>query len=372
MRFLTVMGITYYNSMINQFNLVKQGTLKQEDIDRIERYVNGEANAKEGEYVESLFINGENNLYLLNRINKDWDMMLRDAEQKDVNTSHILDRIHHIILKEETNKNKRPLRRLLRVYMKAAAILLIPLLFAGSLFYHYVSNIYLKNTGEEAITNIYAPYGSRASFTLPDGTTGILNSGSTLAYRLPFSHKRNVKLEGEAWFEVKSDEDNPFTINTGNSVVKVLGTSFNISAYPMESYVEIVLAEGEVEFLDNISGQREIINPSERLIKKGGRINKGYVELEKYISWTEGKLTFRSDPMDEVARRIERWYNVKVIIADKELLKYSFRATFEDDRLEDVLRYLTMTSPISYRITPRTMLPDGSFKKEEITFYKIR
>jgi len=346
--------------------------LKQEDIDRIERYVNGEADDKEREYVESLFVEGERNLYLHNRINKDWDLMLRDDEQKDVDTRHILDRINHVIRKEATNKDKRPLRRLLRIYMKAAAILLIPLLFAGSVLYHYISDRYLKSTGEEAITNIYAPYGSRASFTLPDGTTGMLNSGSTLAYHLPFSNKRNIKLEGEAWFEVKSDEDNPFEINTGNSVVKVLGTSFNISAYPTESYVEIVMAEGEAEFLDNISGQREIIKPSERLIIKGGRINKSNVEPEKYTSWTEGKLIFRGDPMDEVARRIERWYNVKVIIADKELLKYSFRATFEDDRLEDVLRYLTMTSPISYRITPRMVLPDGSFRKQEITIYKIR
>lgn len=346
--------------------------MKQEDIDRIERYITGEADDKEREYVESLFINGESNLYLRNRINQDWDLMLRDAEQKDVHTRYILDRIHHVIRKEETNKNKRPLRKLLRVYMKAAAVLLIPLLFAGSLLYRYVSDKYLKNTGEEAITNIYAPYGSRVSFTLPDGTTGMLNSSSSLTYRLPFTKNRKVKLEGEAWFEVKKDDQSPFLVDAGNSVVCVLGTSFNISAYPNESYVEIVLADGEVEFRDNISGQIEIIKPSERLINKEGNINKSYVEPEKYSAWTEGKLIFKGDPMDEVARRIERWYNVKVIIADKELLKYSFRATFEDDRLEDVLRYLTMTSPISYRITPRTMLHDGSFNKEKIIIYKTR
>ncbi len=346
--------------------------MKQEEIDRIERYINGEADDNERDYVESLFINGESNLYLRNRINKDWDMMLRDAEKKDVDTRHILDRIHHVIRKEETNKNKKPLRKLLRVYMKAAAVLLIPLLFAGSLLYHYVSDKYLKNTGEEAITNIYAPYGSRVSFTLPDGTTGMLNSGSSLTYRLPFIKNRKVKLEGEAWFEVKKDEQSPLLVDAGNSVVCVLGTSFNISAYPNENYIEIVLTEGEIEFLDNIKGQREIMKPGERLINQGGRVSKSYVEPEKYTSWTEGKLIFRGDQMGEVARRIERWYNVKVILADKELLKYSFRATFEDDRLEDVLRYLTMTSPISYRITPRTILHDGSFNKEEITIYKTR
>jgi len=71
--------------------------------------------------------------------------------------------------------------------------------------------------------------------------------------------------------------------------------------------------------------------------------------------------------MVEVARRIERWYNVKVILADKELEKYSFRGTFEDDKLEDVFRLLAMTSPIKYKITPRTLLPDGSYEKEIVT-----
>jgi ferric-dicitrate binding protein FerR (iron transport regulator) len=344
--------------------------LEQEDIDRIERYINGESDDKEREYVESFFINGENNLYLRSRVNKDYDLMIREIESTSADTSHILDRIHQVIRKEETKRNKKPLRRLLRVYMKTAAILLIPLLLAGGLLYHYLSDKYLKNTDEEAVANIYAPYGSRVSFNLPDGTTGMLNSGSSLTYRLPFSQNRNVRLEGEAWFEVKHNEESPFFIDAGSSVIRVLGTSFNISAYPNEDYVEVVLVEGKVEFLDNVREQREILKPGERLVNLGGKIDKFKVDPEKYNAWTEGRLVFRGDPMHEVARRIERWYNVKVIIADKEIENYSFRATFEDDRLEDVLRYLTMTSPISYRLTPQTVMPDGSFKKEEIRIYK--
>ena len=76
--------------------------------------------------------------------------------------------------------------------------------------------------------------------------------------------------------------------------------------------------------------------------------------------------------MAEVARRIERWYNVKVNLADKELEKYSFRATFQDDSLEDVLKLLAMTSPIRYKITPRKLLPDGTYDAEKIIIYKKR
>ncbi len=97
-------------------------------------------------------------------------------------------------------------------------------------------------------STIYAPFGARVSFSLPDGTTGMLNSGSKLSYSLPFKNNRQIKLEGEAWFEVRHDEEYPFEIRTGNSTLKVLGTSFNMSAYPDENYVEVVLQNGKVEF----------------------------------------------------------------------------------------------------------------------------
>ena len=216
---------------------------------------------------------------------------------------------------------------------------------------------------------IYAPMGARVSFNLPDGTTGMLNSGSRLSYCLPFANKRRVKLEGEAWFEVNHDEKHPFEISTGNSILKVLGTKFNVNAYPVENYVEVVLQDGEVEFSENNSSEIVTMLPSERLVFENGNINKSFTDPLKYNAWTEGKLVFRGDPMAEVARRIERWYNVKVNLADKELEKYSFRAIFLDDKLEDVLRFLSMTSPIRYSIAPRELMPDGTYRKQEVTFY---
>ena len=90
----------------------------------------------------------------------------------------------------------------------------------------------------------------------------------------------------------------------------------------------------------------------------------------KYKAWTDGKLIFRGDDMAEVARRIERWYNVTVQLADKDLEKFSFRATFEDDSLDEILRLLSLTSPIGYKVTPGVMKTDGSTEKEIVTLYK--
>lgn len=163
---------------------------------------------------------------------------------------------------------------------------------------------------------------------------------------------------------------NPFEITAGSSVVKALGTSFNISAYPAENYIEVVLNSGKVEYKNSILEDGTILMPSERLVSYFGKISKSVVDPEKYNGWTEGKLVFRGDPMAEVARRIERWYNVKINIADKELEKYSFRATFSGRFTEDVLKFLSMTSPIRYKISKRKLISDGTITKEEVTIYK--
>ena len=151
--------------------------MKQDDFDTIERYINGEADESERKYIESLFLNGENNLYFHNCLNKDWELMLKGDSEPVVNLSHLLDRIHHIIRKNETLKRQNPLQKLIQVYMKAAAILLIPLLVTGGLIYSYMDDRHQTVIDQEVTSMIYAPMGSRVSFNLPDGTTGMLNSG---------------------------------------------------------------------------------------------------------------------------------------------------------------------------------------------------
>jgi transmembrane sensor len=342
-------------------------TLSKEEKEKIERFKSGQADDTETAFVESLFMNGEENFSLRNTLEKDWLKAVNDESASEVKLSHILDRIHHAIRKTEGMNKQKPIQKLLLFYMRAAAILLLPLLLAGGLVFNYIYNQDKPSVDQPVNSTIYAPMGSRISFNLPDGTKGMLNSGSTISYSLPFSDKRQVRLVGEAWLEVTHDENHPFEINTGNSTVKVLGTSLNVNAYPEEKYVEVVLLEGIVLFQNNINQYKAIMDPSERLIFKDGNISKSVTDPAKYNAWTEGKLVFRGDPMTEVARRLERWYNVKIILADKALENYSFRGTFQDDKIEEVLRLLSMTSPIKYQITSRKLMADGTFDKQIIT-----
>ena len=344
--------------------------------EKIERYINGNANNKEKEDVESMFLYGEENCTLRYMVNRDWNKIINEPET-DIDLSHQLDRIHHIIRRNELRNRKKPVQNFLRIYMKIAAILLLPFILSvaiGYKLFNKESNLKTEHSVYTAPDNtvfatIFAPMGARVSFNLPDGSKGMLNSGSTISYSVPFNNNRAVKLEGEVWLEVKKDENNPFEISTGNTSVKVLGTSFNLSAYPAENYVELVLTQGKVDFKAEINKNHIIINPSERLVFQDGLISKTTTDPAKYNAWTEGKLVFRGDPMSEVARRIERWYNVKIVLADKELEKYSFRATFQDDKLEEVLHFLSMTSPIRYKVTPRKVLPDGTYEKEKVAIF---
>lgn len=344
--------------------------LNYKEIDQIEKYIGGTADDKEIAFVELLFSQGADNFGLRNRLEEEWE----SGNHKEIPSKEILngmlDRVHHLIRSKEDQKRKLFAYRIVRIFSRVAATLFLPLLLAGGLAIGYLLQS-PKATLEQSVSSvIHAPMGSRVSFNLPDGTKGWLNSGSSLTYSIPFNGNRKVALNGEAWFDVTPDQQHPFEISAGNSKVKVLGTSFNVSAYQEAQYLEVVLQHGKVEFYQNNVAEKITMAPSQKLVCSNGEVHVTTTDPSKYEAWTEGKLVFRGDNMAEVARRIERWYNVKVVLADKDLETYSFRATFEDDSLEEVMRLLSLTSPIDYKIAPRATKPDGTIGKEIISLYK--
>jgi len=279
---------------------------------------------------------------------------------------HVLSEIHHRIHLKQSAKRSQKIHRLYRSASQIAAILFVPLLVFSTFL------LFDKNESEGQLTmlKVVAPKGARVNFELPDGTTGFLNSGSTLSYSSAFAANRHVQLSGEAYFDVAHDQSHPFVINANSNEIQVVGTKFNLTAYPFEKNTELVLEEGKVLFKS--PGMKSAIDlaPGQRLTEKDGKVELEEVETWKYSAWKEGKLVFRNDSMKELALRISRWYNVDVDIDDSGLEAYTFRGVFEDDPLEEVLRLLKMTSPIDYKIYNRMENTDGTFSRKRVIINK--
>lgn len=345
--------------------------IQQSDIEKLVRFSKGMSDAEETRYVYSLFAEKEDSDELKYYLKDEWKKFLETNEGLDYNLSHLLDSIHHRIHVIENRKKQSITRKIYRWYSVAAAVLMIPLLIAGGIWFTKEPAVETVYVTENPINStIHAPLGSRISFDLPDGTKGWLNSGSSLEYQLPFGNNRQITVQGEAWLDVAKDDSNPFEIYAGRSKVKVLGTKFNLNAYPEENYVEVVLEEGKVEFTAPGINSEVEMKPNDRLIYSNNSVHVAETDPTKYAAWVEGKLMFRSDPLPVVARRIARWYNVEVDLMDKELEKDVIRGTFQDDSLEEVLQYISMTSPLRYRIIERKALDNGTYQKKKVLIYR--
>ena len=278
----------------------------------------------------------------------------------------VLHAIHHRIHLQQSEKQKSTVHQIYHWTSRIAAMLFIPFLLI-SIWFFLNPGI---NTGQATLLQIVAPQGSRVNFELPDGTKGILNGGSQLDYSSGFAANRHVKLSGEAWFDVVHDTKHPFIVDAHKNSVQVVGTKFTLAAWPEDDLTELVLEEGNVLFKSPGTGKVLEVAPGQRIVEKNGEIERSQVETWKYTAWKDGRLIFRNDSMEELARRISRWYNVEVEFDKKGLEEYTFRGVFEDDPLEEVLRLLKMTSPIDFEIHDRQVNTDGSFSRKKVIITK--
>ncbi len=259
-------------------------------------------------------------------------------------------------------------------FQRIAAVILLPLMvYSGYLTYERMGQ---NEEEKEIVQTVTSRQGMVSQFTLADGTKVWLNSGSQLEFPNQFSGStREVKLTGEAFFEVTKNPGQPFRVNAKELNVEVLGTSFNVVSYPEDNQSEVVLVTGKV----GLKAQRGqiikdygVIHPGQRAVynEKDQKVYSENVNTDKYIAWREGNLIFRDDTMDEVVKRLSRWYNVEIVINDPEIKGYIYKATFRNENLEQVLNLLKISAPIDYRITNSKILSNGEFSKPKVYLMK--
>lgn len=229
----------------------------------------------------------------------------------------------------------------------------------------------LKQTGNQLTYNndlvsrelvynqLNVPYGKQITIKLSDGTLVHMNAGSSLKYPVEFiseEKERKVFLDGEAFFEVASDESAPFLVQTEQINVQVLGTQFNISSYPDDASTEVVLVEGLVELLRNNTEKDNKpvgLAPGYMGVLGQGINEEIYIEkvnTHHYTSWTKGELLFRRSTLHDMFKTLERHYNITILNTNKDWENVLFNASFKKEPIEIILSYFDEVIGMDYSI----------------------
>lgn len=268
---------------------------------------------------------------------KNWDLTGNGGKVPGVDVDRAWDKVYNRLKKDRLipeEKLQVPARPVIPGILRLAAAALI-VLAAGTAFY-------LVTAKTERMT-ARALDQQEFGLTLPDGSGIDMNAGTKLEYRQLKSGIRLVRLEGEAWFDVKHLDDRPFVIRAGNGTVEVTGTSFSVRTLPDSNRIEVYVEAGNVtfyrtrkknHFLDLKSGQMGVLenNRLSRITRMGPNHN----------SWKTRKLIFRDTPLRDVAGVLNRTYNQEIQFSDESLEDCLFTGTFDQQPMDSVVRVIQL------------------------------
>ena len=209
-----------------------------------------------------------------------------------------------------------------------------------------------------AFNTVIVPYGKRSQITLSEGTIIWLNSGSKLIYPVIFAkNQREVYIEGEAVFDVTHMNDKPFVVSTKDFDIKVLGTVFNVSAYTDDNNSSAVLAQGKIELVYTgasiLSKEKLEISPGSMAVfdHKLRTFEKTQVNPQMFLSWRDGYLTLNREKLENILKKLSRYYNVEMVITDNRLKNETFSGFLDlKNSPEEVLSVINETTPLTYSI----------------------
>ena len=216
------------------------------------------------------------------------------------------------------------------------------------------SNAY--SNGKLVYNTLKIPYGKKFEVQLSDGTVVHLNAGTSLRYPVQFlkNQSRQVYLTGEAYFEVSKDKAHPFTVNTQEVNVEVLGTKFNVNSYTEDISTDVVLVEGKVSlYKDKKTAENQVyLIPGIKGSNLRGqqKIMTEAVNTDYYTAWVKGSLVFKNESFTSIIKKLERYYNITFINKNKALGKEIFNARFDNEPIEVVLKYFSDSYAIDYTI----------------------
>lgn len=240
-------------------------------------------------------------------------------------------------------KQRAVLRKQLFRWTGYAAVVLLLVVSSGMLAYWYGQESQSGSSSSPVMNTLYTPAGQRAQLILQDGTEVWLNAKSKLTYPAYFSDNiRKVEIEGEAFFNVAKDPSRPFIVSTNDVDMKVLGTQFNVCSYLNSGYVKTSLLEGSVRVF--FSGKEKdgiVLKPNQQVTVSNGKMKVCPIRLKEYFLWRDGIYAFEKEPLIDILKKMELYYDVKIVVKDTALFKDTYTGKFRQrDSLDDVFRVL--------------------------------
>jgi transmembrane sensor len=317
---------------------------KEECIEIFERYIQKRATPDEVTRL-SRWINDNQDisLWIEQQINASSSII--DSELQLRMLQNIKNEIEN---QNQSNKTfKVPKRIQLNKWIRVAAMFVLPLLTAAGMYL-------FMSPREVTIAPLVVAVerGQKANITLPDGSKVWLNSQSKLTYSADFNiRKRELQLDGEAYFEVAHNVEKPFVVLSKDMAVEALGTSFGVKAYNEDNLISSILMQGKVR-VTTPDGEA-ILLPNDRILydktKRRNALSR-VTNATDFTGWIHNELRFENESLSEIAKTIERIYNVEVVFASEKLRNKRFTGTLYNNSLESVLNIISLTSPVSFRI----------------------
>lgn len=308
----------------------------------IEKVISGNSTPKDAREVVNWFSSSvEGQQYLSDMLDKDAFLLEEESDENYVPNKNQSARIQHAIERKIAKIN------FFKISLKIAAVLLPLILLAGITFY---VNRQVDLFGTSEFAEVYVPKGEKARLFFHDGTEVFLNADSKIRYPKKFGlTKRKVYLEGEAYFQVSSNKKRPFIVNAGETSVKVLGTSFNVSAYKDNKEIRVVLDEGEIVFAARNNQYK--LNPGQKFIYDTEN-NELYLmnvrNSDDESLWKSNYIRFNDTPLQETLKVLDRKFDVPFNVLDKQVLTYSFNLVSEDKSLSYILNELEKIAPVKF------------------------
>ncbi|MGM9762864.1 MAG: FecR family protein [Candidatus Cryptobacteroides sp.] len=322
----------------------------------ISRYLTGNASSQEIEELYKWIQQSDGNRKYFHRQQDIWTALNPAAGVKDIDTAKAELKV---LRKAGIRPDRRQLlRKVLVVWSCVAAAVILPLVVALG----YLMADRREITGPDDVT-ITTAFGSLGSTRLPDGTTVWLNANSSLTYNPAMGGRtRNVSLQGEAYFDVKADEEHPFNVNTAYMTVTATGTEFNVNAY--DASASITLVKGRVNV--GICNQSLKLSPNEHLSMTDGKaVISRQVDTEKYCCWRNGILIFEDEPLLAICKRLQQIYDVEFDLAP-ELEDRTFRMILNGENISEIVHFFELAAPVACEIGPQKNADDTSRIKQKI------